>query len=193
MTSISFKHKDDDKMKHSIYISFQRDFKTEEESKSVEKDDVLNSIDTFVAKLNSLNKQIIVDYNYTILSDDEFDIFILFKHLFSKFDEKQRYIYLKCYIIREKQKILFHSIDTGHLPVSISRNVYQMNIKNGSITYELSGNNEEKVDVAIKYTNVYEEKSKNVMMIENFITSTFLNSFDEIKKSIIVKNGKLSI
>jgi hypothetical protein len=180
-------------MKHSIHISFQRDLETEEESKSVEKDDVLNSIDTFVAKLNSLNKQIIVDYNYTILSDDEFDIFILFKHLFSKFDEKQRYIYLKCYIIREKQKILFHSIDTGHLPVSIGRNVYQMNIKNGSITYELSGNNEEKVDVAIKYTNVYEEKSKNVMMIENFITSTFLNSFDEIKKSIIVKNGKLSI
>jgi len=191
-TTIHFEEHGDNKK--SILINFQKPQVEEDQIKETVNNENISFIQDFVSKINALNNNIILDYDYKINqtgSDTEIELFILWKHLFSKFGEKQQYLYIKCYVIKEKNKILFHSLDTTKLPTSVPKGAIPMNIKNGSITNNVNG---ECVTIAIKYTTnmVSAQQQKNEVMIKNFISSSFLSTIGELKKCFSVQNGVIS-
>ena len=62
--------------------------------KQLEKDKKKNNlmlVNDYIEQFNKDNDNIIKDYNYEIVNDNEFNIVILFKHILRNFKEPQRY------------------------------------------------------------------------------------------------------
>jgi hypothetical protein len=191
-TNISFLDDVSNLSKHSITLSFQRDNVKENEMKTVNTKVSFDVVDKFVKKINILNKDIITNYDYNIINDDEIDICILWKHIFKKFGEKQRFCYFKVYVMRDKEKLLFREIDSNKYPIkNIPVDAEKMSIKNGSVSYTENADNI--LSILVKYTNTTDLTSPNKSLIENFISNSFLNSIDDLKQSIHIVNGTISI
>ena len=197
MTSIAFEDNGvlDSMLKQSIKISFQRDQNFESKAAQVEESVAFDIIDTLVKKINEHNKDIIADYHYEIVNDTEFNIFVLFKHIFKKFDEPQRYCYLKFFVLKDKQKLLFHNnmlTDVKQkFPIKLPMNCVAMPLVNGSISFteKIADNS---IDVHVNFKQSADKISPNKSMIENFICNSFLNSVDVLKKCLRFQGNKLS-
>jgi hypothetical protein len=205
MTTITFNDDSIHLHKHSIAIRFKSpDAADAGESKSTPDNLAIDMIDKMVAKINEINKDIISKYDYNIVKEgEEFEVCILWKHIFKKFNEPQRFCYLKFLYVKEKKVLLFYDIDSCKFPFRIPANAVKIPVKNGAINIttekmqqDYDCDNADNVDdklteLMIKYSCYHTVVSKNKAMIENFISSSILNSIDELKDCIRFEKGKL--
>jgi len=183
MTTISFNDDSSDVSKHSIKISIRKENLPSPPDSLTGGDEsaMLQTIETYIKAINEVNDNIIVKYDYNITKNDEFELCILFKHLFKKFDEPQRYIYVKCYHLPEKHCLLFGDMDTSRFPFPIPTMASKIPIKSGMIHY-LSQTPETTFDLLIKYTTSIIHDSANKTMIQNFITTALMHSIDYLNQ-----------
>lgn len=85
---------------HSIIISSNVNVSNNIIEKNKLDQEKLNpsSIAKFINKFNKLSNNLILDYNYELINPENINIVILFKHMFSKMNESQKYFKAKVLI-----------------------------------------------------------------------------------------------
>ena len=132
-----------------------------------------NIIDVYIKRINKNNDNIILDYDYEIIDNHNIKIKIIFKHLFKKLDELQKYVNFNIKI--KENKIIITNKDTNYF--SEYTNIELLPINNISIEYKEACNN-----VFIKYfTDQDLDTYKNSYLLTDFIKEMFtsiVNNFN---------------
>lgn len=111
----------------------------------------LTFIDDAVKEINNQSANIIVDYNYEIISKTQVDMVIVFKHIFKSLDAGQKYIKINCNIDHDANTISINTNPDLKLKLAIPSNAEPLGIDNTLISFDDSSDDTNN-NVIIKVT-----------------------------------------
>jgi hypothetical protein len=140
------------------------------------KENNLMMIDKYVAQFNEKTSGLVVDYTYEIVSDKEFSVAVLFKHMFKAMKETQKYTKCNIKIISENE-IQITACELNELKLKTG-SAELMPFKNINLSYEIIG---EIMTNTIKFeTNDDLKNYPNFPLLEMFIKEGICESITSI-------------
>ena len=97
----------------------------------------LMMIDTYVAKFNEKTNGLVADYTYEIVSDKEFCVAVLFKHMFKALKETQKYAKCNIKIVGDSE-IQITAGDFNDLKLKTGA-AERMPVRSINVSYEIVG------------------------------------------------------
>ena len=167
---------------HSIFISTDISISNNCIEKNKLDQENLNpsSIKKYINKFNKLSNDLILDYNYELINPDNINIIILFKHMFSKMNESQKYF--KAKILINKDFIEIHKDNKIKLNCNIPKTAEELFINYIRIENKICDN--KNLTTINFHTDDNIENYKNFDLLSVYIKKT-INQF---MKNIDIEN-----
>lgn len=167
--------------KHKILFKTPLSFRAKLTTIYEREKDNLAIVDKYITDFNQQNNNNIVDYNYEINTDTNFNIIVLFKHLFRVMGETQKYAKFNVDIHNNEINIVFDSTIDIKLKSNITHD--HLPLKHIRASYKIEG---DEICNTIEYETVDDvENYKCYVMLMTMIQEGILNLIDVIEKTDI--------
>lgn len=145
-------------------------------------------IDDAVREINNRVANIIVDYNYEIISKTQIDMVIVFKHIFKSMDAGQKYIKMNVLIDHDANTVSINPNPDLKLKLSIPSNAQPLEIVNALISFDDSSDytNNNVVVKIITTNDVKDDKCFNALVM--LIRECILEIKTELSSNTPLKN-----
>ena len=145
-------------------------------------------VDKLVKEFNRVSNGLIQDYNYQVIDKKNIHIEILFKHVFSKFGEIQRYINYKL-TYNEQAKSLEIVLNNGNIGLSNIRNCQQFPFDKLQLSNTKMADGMNKT-IIVAYSNAPISTYKNYKMIVDYAKRLIYDNYVNIENYVAITKNK---
>lgn len=137
---------------HAITFTIDKSLKDKVLNKDIN-DYKITFIDDAVKEINNQSANMIIDYNYEIISKTQIDIVILFKHIFKSLGAGQKYIKISCMIDHDGNIISINTNNDLKLKLSIPTDAQPLGLNNATISFQ-DKEGDKDTNITIKFISV---------------------------------------